>query len=169
MEIFTKFVFNSNFHTALCLVWNQIYQRYNSFPLHFKMSHYGDIIMGRWRLKSPATRFFTQPFIQAQIKETSKLRVTALCEGNSPVTGEFLTQSASNAENVSIWWRYHVLQRFRPPCSHLKVWNCTHSSISVVFFWHFDLFLNWNVDSLVNEAQIKAKVKWPTLDKQHFG
>ena len=40
--------------------------------------------------------------------KTSKLRVTVLCEGNSPVTGEFLAQRASNAENVSIWWRHHV-------------------------------------------------------------
>ena len=31
--------------------------------------------------------------------ETSKLRVTGLCEGNSPVTGEFPAQMASNAEN----------------------------------------------------------------------
>ena len=42
-------------------------------------------------------------------KKTSKLCVTALCEGNSPVTGEFPAQRASNAENVSIWWRHHVL------------------------------------------------------------
>ena len=41
-------------------------------------------------------------------KETSKLRATGLCEGNSPVTGEFPAQRASNAENVSIWWRHHV-------------------------------------------------------------
>ena len=34
---------------------------------------------------------------------SSKLRVTGLCAGNSPVTGEFPTQMASNAENVSIW------------------------------------------------------------------
>ena len=40
-------------------------------------------------------------------KKTSKLRVTGLCERNSSVTGEFLSQRASNAENVSIWWRYH--------------------------------------------------------------
>ena len=40
-------------------------------------------------------------------KETSKLRVTGLCVGNSPVTGEFPAQMASNAENVSIWWRHH--------------------------------------------------------------
>ena len=30
-----------------------------------------------------------------------------LCEGNSPVTGEFPSQRASKAENVSIWWRHH--------------------------------------------------------------
>ena len=42
-----------------------------------------------------------------QLKETSKLRVTGLCEDNSPVTGEFPAQRASNTENVSIWWRHH--------------------------------------------------------------
>ena len=40
-------------------------------------------------------------------KNASKLCVTGLCEGNSPVTGEFPAQRASNAENVSIWWRLH--------------------------------------------------------------
>ena len=39
--------------------------------------------------------------------KTSKLRVTGLCAGNSPVTGEFHAQMASNAENVSVWWRHH--------------------------------------------------------------
>ena len=41
-------------------------------------------------------------------KKTSKLRVTGFCVGNSPGTGEFPAQMASNAENVSIWWRLHV-------------------------------------------------------------
>ena len=40
-------------------------------------------------------------------KKTSKLRVTGLGEGNSPVTDEFPAQMASYAENVSIWWRHH--------------------------------------------------------------
>ena len=43
-------------------------------------------------------------------KKTSKLRFTGHCEGNSPVTGEFPAQRASNAENVSIWWRHNVWQ-----------------------------------------------------------
>ena len=42
-------------------------------------------------------------------KKTSKLRVTGLCAGNSPGTGEFPAQMASNAENVSIWWSHHVI------------------------------------------------------------
>ena len=40
-------------------------------------------------------------------KKTLKLRVTGLCVGNSPETGRFPAQMASNAENVSIWWRLH--------------------------------------------------------------
>ena len=41
-------------------------------------------------------------------KKISKLSVTGLCAGKSSETGEFPAQMASNAENVSIWWRHHV-------------------------------------------------------------
>ena len=47
-----------------------------------------------------------RPF-RRRSKKTSKFRVTGLCAGNSPVIGEFPAQMASNAENVSIWWRHH--------------------------------------------------------------
>ena len=40
-------------------------------------------------------------------KKTSKFRVAGLCEGNPPVTAGFPSQWASNAENISIWWRHH--------------------------------------------------------------
>ena len=40
-------------------------------------------------------------------KKTSKLCITGLYVGNSPVTSEFPAQRASNAENVSIWWRHY--------------------------------------------------------------
>ena len=39
-------------------------------------------------------------------KKASKFRVTGLCAGNSPGTGEFPAQMASNVENVAIWWRH---------------------------------------------------------------
>ena len=60
-----------------------------------------------WRLRSPASRLFTQPFIQMQIKENIKApRHWPLC-GEFTGTGEFPTQRASHAEYVSIWWRHH--------------------------------------------------------------
>ena len=62
----------------------------------------------QWRLKSPALRLFTQLFIRAQIKENIKAPRHWHCAGNSPVTGEFPPQMASNADNVSIWWRHHA-------------------------------------------------------------
>ena len=57
----------------------------------------------------PRDCLFSRLF-RSRSKKTSKLRITGLCEGNSPLTGEFPAQRASNAENVSIWWRHHVLR-----------------------------------------------------------
>ena len=56
----------------------------------------------RWRVKSPASRLFTQLLLKAQIKENIK----APCHW--PLGGEFPAQKASNTETVSIWWRHHV-------------------------------------------------------------
>ena len=58
-----------------------------------------------------------------RLKKTSKLRVTGLCEGNSPLTGEFPAQMTSNAENVSIWRRHHAESHTRTRmnrCLHLN-------------------------------------------------
>ena len=56
-----------------------------------------------WHLKSPASQFFTQPFVQVQIKENIKAPL-AFARGNSLVTGEFTSQRVSNVENISIGW-----------------------------------------------------------------
>ena len=42
-------------------------------------------------------------------KKTPKLRVTSPLCGEFTGPGEFPTQRASYAENVSIWWRHYVL------------------------------------------------------------
>ena len=57
-------------------------------------------------------------------KKTSKLRVTGLCVGNSPWTSEFPAQMASNAENVSIWWRHQGVPRNQQHVSHGLTWGC---------------------------------------------
>ena len=60
-------------------------------------------------------------------KKTSKLRVTGLWAGNSPVTGEFPAQRASNAENVSIWWRHHAAPETMP--MQITDWSLRHQSV----------------------------------------
>ena len=61
----------------------------------------------RWRLKSPTSPLFTQPFIQAQIKENIKApRHWPLCE---EFTDKFSAQMPSNAEK-----RFHLMT---PSCA----------------------------------------------------
>ena len=73
----------------------------------FGFSFLGQCGDSRWRLKSPASRLFTQPFIRAQNKENIK------APRHLPLWGEFTgdrwfpAQRACN-ENISIWWRHHV-------------------------------------------------------------
>ena len=56
-------------------------------------------------------------------RKTWTLRVTGLCEGNSPVTGQFPAQRASNAENVSIWWHHHGHYRPMITFNHHYLWT----------------------------------------------
>ena len=74
--------------------------------------HYKRIAMAsqwaRWRLKSPASPLFAQPFIRPQIKENIKApHHRPLCGEFIGETGELPAKKAVNAENVSIWWRRH--------------------------------------------------------------
>ena len=66
-------------------------------------------------------------------KKTSKLCVSGLYAGNSPVTGEFTAQVASDAENVSIWWRHHVLALSHRDRINLHWIISTTLSISIPF------------------------------------
>ena len=73
-------------------------------------------------------------------KKTSKLRVTGLCEGNSPGAGEFPAQMAGNAQNVSIWWRHHVVSKqwqFKQVTINFDyVWNNSKSTVESWYnFW----------------------------------
>ena len=73
-----------------------------------KNSHYSYVVSNHQPPDCLLNRLFRR-----WSKKASKLRVTGLCAGNSPETGEFPAQMASNAENVSIWWRHHVLPAHR--------------------------------------------------------
>ena len=70
-------------------------------------THYSDVTLSTMASQITGVSFVCSTVCSGSPNETSKPRVTCLCEGNSPVTCEFPTQKASNAENVSIWWRHH--------------------------------------------------------------
>ena len=84
--------------------------------LHFLKFHYNDVIMSA--LASQITSLASvcsTVYPMRRSKKTSKLLVTGLCAGNSPVTGEFPAQGASNAANASIWWRHNVVDPCKQP------------------------------------------------------
>ena len=63
-------------------------------------NHYNDVIMGTMASQITGVSIvYLTVSSGADQNKTLKFRVTGLCAGNSPVTGKFLAQSASNAEN----------------------------------------------------------------------
>ena len=84
--------------------WGRVYSRLAGSLWR----HYSDVIMSAVAPQITSFRIVYSPFLQAQIKRNIKAPRHWPCEGNSPVTGEFPAQRASNAENISIWWRPHV-------------------------------------------------------------
>ena len=72
------------------------------------INHYVDDIMGAMasQITSLALVYSTVYSGRDQRKHQS-FGSLGFCAGNSPETGEFPAQMASNAENVSIWWRHY--------------------------------------------------------------
>ena len=70
--------------------------------------HYDDVIMtARASQITSLTIVYSTVYSGAHQRKHQGSASLAFCAGNSPWTGEFRAQMASNAENVSIWWRHH--------------------------------------------------------------
>ena len=99
-------------------------------------------------------------------KKTSKLRVTDQCAGYSPGTGEFPIQMASNAENISIWWRHHEFAFFFlafPPGPYLYgnlkfnicIWSVYLAYLKIIFQIHC-LICCFPLASIYKENEMKV-------------
>ena len=73
------------------------------------LNPYNDVIMGAMASQITSLTIVYSTVYSGAHQKTSKLRVTGLCARNSPVTGEFPAQMASNVKNVSIWWRLMMI------------------------------------------------------------
>ena len=60
--------------------------------------------------------------VRSRSKKTSKLRLNGFCDWNSRWIPR--THRASNAENVSIWWRHHGSFLGAPRLDYLPHWQC---------------------------------------------
>ena len=91
-------------YNDLCKNYDMVItERYYNMPVSLQRRHNGcDSVSNHQPHDCLINRLF-----RLRSKKTSKPRVTGLCAGNSPGTGEFPAQMASNAENVSIWWRHY--------------------------------------------------------------
>ena len=90
-------------HNELINLWFVAFYWHNSNTLQWRHNGH-DSVSNHQPRDCLLNRLFRR-----QSKKTSKLRVIGLCVGNSPGTDEFSAQMASNAENVSIWWRHHEM------------------------------------------------------------
>ena len=92
-------------------------------------------------------------------KKTSK-RVTGLCEGNSPVIGEFPAQRASNAKNVSIWWRHHGnLKCLSASVKAIRIGGTGHYRLSYwcITYWT-QCYINGSLESTKHIRQNAIKL-----------
>ena len=108
-------------------------------PIH----HYNDAIMSAMASQIPILTF------QAQIKENIKAPL------HRPLWGEFTgdlwipAQRASNAENVSIWWRHHD-----------NCW-CVVPHAFIKYIWHVSNCISFkSFNATVPEIEIHAQNKW---------
>ena len=129
---FEQHINNSWYFIKLMCIYKVLPQRYfQSIP------HAVTVVALRWRHNDHAGVSNHQPpgcllnrLFRRKSKKTSKLRVTGLCAGNSPGTGEFSAQMASYAENVSIWWRHHGMCKV---LDHFTIWNV--SNLFMYLYW----------------------------------
>ena len=97
--------FSYHIHIWYTLQYQPFWCSDRNIPCALQLRHNGDDGVPNHQPHDCLLRLFG-----CRSKKTSKLRVTGLCERNSPAIGEFPEQRACNAENVSIWWRHHGIR-----------------------------------------------------------
>ena len=133
--------------------------------------HYNDVIMGMMASQITSLTIVYSTVIQAQIKENIKApRHWPLCREFTG-SGEFPAQRASNAENVSIWWRHHVMaitwwchgMETLSSWMHLSVVYSSHRG-PVMLSVHVHVLLAWTSFSTNNQAIGNNETPWRSHD-----
>ena len=95
-------------------------------PIKTQFIHHNEVIMGAMASQTPASRLFTQPFIQVQIKENTKAprhRWSVNSPHKGPVTRKMFPLKQSHYESL-------LCRQWQ------KSW-----------FWHFSVFSIWDISA----------------------
>ena len=119
------------YYNALYFKFDSVRFLWSDYQLHYNGVKMSDGVSNHQTHDCLLNRLFRR-----NSKNTPKLHVTGLCEGNSPVIGEFPPHRASNKENVSIWWRHHgsnwmAKSHFLIQCWPISVTDNNQSTSSV--------------------------------------
>ena len=137
---------------------------FHQIPL-FYPRHYNGVIMGA--IASQMTSFtivYLTFYSDPDQRKHQSSASLAFVVGNSPVTGEFPAQMASNAENVSIWWRHHG--------SAVKgqQWGWW-----LVYEWYTNIKRSTKMPTILGKPLplstlniIEAETKWPPILSNEF-
>ena len=97
----------TSFH-ALTSSWRwQGHYRWQPNSTSLTRKHYNDVIMGTMASQITSLTIVCWTVYSGADQRIHQSSASLAFVGKSPVTGEFLAQMASNAENVSIWWRHY--------------------------------------------------------------
>ena len=136
--------------------WEAKEVKRNFYTISLRWSHNGRDSVSNHQ---PHDRLLNLLF-RRRSKKTSKLRVTGLCAWNPSGTGEFPAQMASNAENVSVWWRHYVTAMRFGVKHRTKSQNLNHSRLVLLFLPNPLKPGEWSTIILPTKVPLMFEVWW---------
>ena len=116
-------------------------------------THYNNVIMSVMASQITGDRLLNRLF-RRRPKKKSKLCVSGLCEGKSPVSGEFPLQRANNAEMVSIFMRCVCI------AAMLKTYSIDDTSVLPEYEYHFLIFYHAVLEQRGNMDYLQLIPPW---------
>ena len=134
--IISKILSRSTTLSFICAEFQNfsIYFEYIMMPVFFT-KHYSDVITSMMVCQITGVSIVYSTICSGRSKKTSKLCITGLCGGNSPVNSPHTR--ASNAKNVSFWWCHHgyllrPITAFTPPSATKDTTSVSHAMLDVI-------------------------------------
>ena len=142
--------------------------------ISLKLLHYNDVIMAAIASQiTSLTIVFSTVYSDADQRKHQSSASLAFVQGIPGKTGEFPTQMASKGENVSIWWRHHVVghttfltsqHKFRQWLGAFRQQTITWANVDpdlchhMVSLGHHELTRIWMDEQVVMRTTIWVKI-----------